>query len=64
MTSFDADLVRSWFGRLRDAEQPVMPHWGIVPTEQERFALVEGAAQVAEAVLATTSCRSPAAGDR
>ena len=37
MTSFDADLVRRWFDRVLD--EPVMPHWGIVPTEQERFAL-------------------------
>jgi len=28
-----------------------MPHWGIVPTEQERFALAEGASRVEEAVL-------------
>jgi len=42
MTSFDADLVRRWFSRLRDAEQPVMPHWGIVPTRQEEIVLVDG----------------------
>ncbi len=28
-----------------------MPHWGIVPTEQERFALDQGASRVEEAVL-------------
>ena len=42
MTSFDADLVRQWFGRLRDREHPVMPHWAIVPTAQEAKVLLEG----------------------
>jgi len=51
MTSFDADLVRRWFGRLRDPGRPVMPHWGIVPTEQERIALAQGQAHIEFAVL-------------
>ncbi len=46
MTSLDADLVRLWFERLRDADQPVMPHWGIVPTEQETAALADGQTQI------------------
>jgi hypothetical protein len=49
MTSFDADLVHRWFDRVLD--EPVMPHWGIVPTEQERFALSQGASRVEAAVL-------------
>jgi len=48
MTSFDADVVRRWFHRVRD--ETVMPHWGIVPTEQERFALTQGASRVEAAV--------------
>jgi len=51
MTSFDADLVRSWFRRVRSRDEPVMPHWGIVPTEQESFALAQGAARVEAAAL-------------
>ena len=51
MTSFDADLVRSWFRRVGSRDEPVMPHWGIVPTEQESFALAQGAARVEAAVL-------------
>ena len=51
MTSFDADLVRRWFRRVASREEPVMPHWGIVPTEQERFAMAQGASRVEEAVL-------------
>jgi len=51
MTSFDAALVRSWFGRVIRREETVMPHWGIVPTEQERLALAQGASQVEAAVL-------------
>jgi len=50
MTSFDADLVRRWFSRLRDVEQPVMPHWGIVPTRQEEIVLVDGEAQLRAAL--------------
>ena len=46
MTSLDADLVRLWFERLRDADQPVMPHWGIVPTDQETAALADGQTQI------------------
>jgi len=50
MTTFDADLVHGWFGRLRDTETPVMPHWGIVPTAEESAALAAGAAMVAAAL--------------
>src|SRR6478735_3164407 len=50
MISFDADLVRGWFARVRDADHPVMPHWGIVPTEQELAALADGERQVECAV--------------
>ena len=50
MTSLDADLVRRWFGLLRDAEQPVMPHWGIVPTRQEEIVLVDGETQLRAAL--------------
>jgi hypothetical protein len=50
MTSLDADLVRRWFGRLRDPDEPAMPHWGIVPTAQEAAALAEGEAQIEFAV--------------
>ncbi|MEP6560122.1 MAG: hypothetical protein ABJD68_03485, partial [Nakamurella sp.] len=50
MTSFDADLVRGWFGRLRDVEQPVMPHWGIVPTNQEAIVLLDGETQLRAAL--------------
>jgi hypothetical protein len=51
MTSFDADLVRRWFHRLSSLDAPVMPHWGIVPTVQERFALDQGASRVEAAVM-------------
>lgn len=50
MTSLDTDLVRLWFQRLQDADEPVMPHWGIVPTEQELDALAEGQLQIEFAV--------------
>ena len=50
MTSLDADLVRLWFERLRDTDQPVMPQWGVVPTEQEAVALADGQAQIEYAV--------------
>ncbi|MET0966792.1 MAG: hypothetical protein ABWZ02_10365 [Nakamurella sp.] len=50
MSSFDADLVRRWFSRLRDAEQPVMPHWGITPTAQEAIVLLDGETQLRAAL--------------
>jgi len=50
MTSFDADLVQRWFGRVGDPDEPVMPDWGIMPTAQEAAALRDGGAQVAVAV--------------
>ena len=50
MTSFDADLVQRWFGRVEDSDEPVMPDWGILPTVQEAAALRDGGAQVAVAL--------------
>jgi len=50
MMSFDADLVRRWFRRVQNRDEPVMPHWGIVPTAQEAAALMVGGEQVLAAV--------------
>ena len=53
MTSLDADLVRGWFGRIRNTEEPVMPQLRIVPTVQENLALAAGADLIETAVCGT-----------
>ena len=52
MMSFDADLVGRWFRRARNRDEPVMPHWGIEPTDQEAEAVRLGGEQVLAAVAA------------
>jgi hypothetical protein len=52
MMSFDADLVGRWFRRARNRDEPVMPHWGIEPTDQEAEAVRLGGEQVLAAVVA------------
>ncbi len=54
MPSFDADLVRRWLRRVRDADDPVLPHWTVVPTQQEAAALEAGSARL-EAALAQST---------
>ena len=50
MTSFDAELVDLWFGRALDPDHPLMPLWGIRPTEEESTVIVDGRLQVQAAI--------------
>jgi hypothetical protein len=54
MPSFDADLVRRWLRRVQDADDPVLPHWSVVPTDQEVAALHAGSARLAAALEDST----------
>jgi len=50
MTSFDAELVDLWFGRALDSNHPLMPFWGIHPTDEESTVIVDGRRQVQAAI--------------
>src|SRR5664279_5326351 len=50
MTSFDAELVDLWFGCALDSNHPLMPFWGIHPTEEESTVIVDGRRQVQAAI--------------
>jgi len=50
MTSFDAELVDLWFGRALDSEQPLMPFWGIRPTDQESTVILAGQQELRAAI--------------
>ncbi|MGS0684359.1 hypothetical protein ACVBEQ_04215, partial [Nakamurella sp. GG22] len=50
MTSFDAHIVSRWLRRAADADDPVMPQWGIVLTDEEVAALDAGGARLAAAL--------------
>jgi len=50
MPSFDAELVERWLRRLLDTEEPLMPVWGIRPTDEESSVFLEGMAMVLAAV--------------
>ncbi len=54
MSSFDADLVRRWLRRVRSAQDPVLPHWTTVPTEQEIAALRAGGERLEAALQQST----------
>ncbi len=54
MPSFDVDLVRRWLLRVHNADDPVLPHWTVVPTEQEAGALRAGARRLESALDRST----------
>lgn len=51
MIEVDVHLVTAWGDRLFDAARPVMRHWGVRPTDEERTALGAGFAAIRIAVL-------------
>lgn len=54
MTSFDAELVDLWFGRALDSDNPLMPFWGIRPTDEESTVIVDGRRQLRAAIDQST----------
>ena len=54
MTSFDAELVELWFGRALDPDHPLMPFWGIRPTEEESTVIIDGRRMVHTAISRDT----------
>ncbi len=58
MTSFDAELVHLWFRRALDSDDPLMPFWGIRPTDEESSVILEGMEMVLAAVADAEPGRS------
>ena len=54
LPTFDADLVRRWLRRVCTGDDQVLPHWSIIPTDEEAAALRSGEARLDAALDEST----------